>query len=84
MHLRKLTAHNFGLLEGFEIEFGPQVTVLVGPNYVGKSKVLDGLIFLRNVKATQQLYPTLDARGPFAIRAALAFGKDHRSVMGRI
>jgi predicted ATPase len=61
MSLRKLTAHNFRLLENFGIEFGPRVTVLVGPNYVGKSTVLEALLFLRNVKASLQLYPTLGA-----------------------
>jgi predicted ATP-dependent endonuclease of OLD family len=47
MYLKKLVAQNFRLLENFEINFDPEVTVLIGPNYVGKSSVVDALLFLR-------------------------------------
>jgi hypothetical protein len=44
MYLKKLIADNFRLLENFEIEFRPDVTVLVGPNYVGKSSVIEAIL----------------------------------------
>ena len=44
MRLKKLIAHNFRLLEDFEIEFHPDVTVLIGPNYVGKSSVVEAIV----------------------------------------
>lgn len=48
MHLKKLVARNFRLLENFEIEFNPEVTVLIGPNYTGKSSVIEAVLFLRD------------------------------------
>jgi len=48
MHLKKLVTRNFRLLENFEIEFNPEVTIIIGPNYTGKSSVIEALIFLRD------------------------------------
>ncbi len=52
MHLKKLVTRNFRLLEHFEIEFDPEVTVIIGPNYAGKSSVIDAFLFLRDAAAS--------------------------------
>jgi recombinational DNA repair ATPase RecF len=48
MHLKKLVTRNFRLWENFEIEFNPEVTVLIGPNYTGKSSVIEAMLFFRD------------------------------------
>lgn len=66
MHLAKLVARNFRLLENFEMEFRPDVTILVGPNYAGKSTIIETLLFLRDIFGSGQLFPMLGNRGNFA------------------
>jgi hypothetical protein len=62
MRLQKLLARNFRLLEDFEIEFSPEVTVLIGANYVGKSSVIDAILAARHTLiAAGPLYPFVKA-----------------------
>lgn len=48
MRLEGLVAKNFRLLENVELKLGRPVTVLIGPNNVGKSNIIDALLFLRD------------------------------------
>src|SRR5229473_5371476 len=65
MRLKKLIAHNFRLLENFEIEFSPDITVVIGPNYAGKSSVIDAILFFRDAAAADFRH-SFGARGGFA------------------
>ncbi len=64
MRLKKLIAHNFRLLENFEIEFSPDITVVIGPNYAGKSSVIDAILFFRDA-ALGGFQNSFGARGGF-------------------
>src|SRR6266851_5297344 len=66
MHLKKLVTRNFRLLENFEIEFNPEVTVLIGPNYTGKSSVIDAILFLRDAAIPNNFQTSFGARDGFA------------------
>jgi len=43
MHIRALRIKNFRALENIEVEFGEGVNVIVGPNAIGKTSVLEGI-----------------------------------------
>ncbi len=47
MKIKTLTAQNFRLMESFTLKFSSDITVLIGPNNVGKSSVVDALLFLK-------------------------------------
>ncbi len=42
MYLKELTLHNFRCFHDLEVEFHPQLTVLVGSNGAGKTSILEG------------------------------------------
>src|SRR6266851_8440791 len=63
MHLKKLVTRNFRLLENFEIEFNPEVTVLIGPNYAGKSSIIDAILFIRDTFHAGTFNNSLSTRG---------------------
>jgi len=65
MHLKKLVTRNFKLLENFEIELNPEVTVLIGPNYTGKSSVIDAMLFIRDTFRAGSFNNSLGTRGGF-------------------
>jgi len=46
VRLHKLKASNFRLLQDFEIEFLPDITVVIGPNNAGKSNIVDAILFI--------------------------------------
>src|SRR6266852_4260376 len=43
MHIRSLRIKNFRALEEIEVEFSEGVNVIVGPNAIGKTSVLEGI-----------------------------------------
>jgi predicted ATPase len=65
VRLKKLVAKNFRLLEDFSLEFHPEVTLLIGPNNVGKSNVADALLFLRDGMGGHALSNLLQQRQGF-------------------
>ncbi len=48
MHLKSLKVQHYKSLDDVSVEFAPDVTVVVGPNGVGKSNFVDVLRFLRD------------------------------------
>jgi predicted ATPase len=51
MFLKSASFKHFKSLDSVDIEFSTPITVLVGPNAVGKSNVVDGLRFVRDAVA---------------------------------
>lgn len=43
MHLSKLSVKNFRALDDIDVEFGPGINVIVGPNAIGKTTVLEAI-----------------------------------------
>src|SRR3989442_1034037 len=64
MGLQRLQARNFRLLQDFEVEFFPDVTVLIGPNNAGKSNIVDALVLLKQ-GIEQTIGDALNMRGGF-------------------
>lgn len=52
MKLTKVSIRHFKSLSEVDVQLHPQVTVLVGPNAVGKSNFVDALRFMRDVTKT--------------------------------
>lgn len=70
MHLKKLVVKNFRALEEIDIEFTAQVNVIVGPNAIGKTTVLEAirlakaLLAPRSGNETNQVMMSLGAIPP--------------------
>ncbi len=70
MQLRNLIVKNFRVLEDIDCELGPQMNVIVGPNAVGKSTVLQAIRLTKSLLAPriqseqQQTFISLGAASP--------------------
>src|ERR1700741_3100690 len=70
MHLSKLTIKNFRSLQDLRMSFEPGVNLIVGPNAVGKSTVLEAIRLAKAVLAprtnneTNQVLMSLGAMSP--------------------
>jgi predicted ATPase len=78
MKLTKLHATNFKSLADVEMAFDPSMTVLVGANNVGKSAILDALMFMSEsatstAQRTPSVWTPLMERGGYA---AVAHGRE--------
>jgi AAA15 family ATPase/GTPase len=51
MHLKSLIIKNFRVLEDIDVEFDPRVNVIVGPNAVGKTTLLEAIRFAKALLA---------------------------------
>ena len=51
MYLNSLKVQHYKSLDDVSVDFAPDVTVVVGPNGVGKSNFVDVLRFLRDAVA---------------------------------
>lgn len=51
MILKHLSFHNFRSYQKAEFAFSPQTTIVVGPNAVGKSNLLEAIVFLATGKS---------------------------------
>lgn len=67
MRLEKITLRNFRAVADSTIEFGPGVTIVAGPNEVGKSSIAEALRMVRNVKHSSKAQ---------AVKAVQPVGKD--------
>jgi predicted ATPase len=65
MHLERLKISNFRLLQGVDLKFSKQITLVAGPNNVGKSNVADALLLLRDGVSRIPLDGILQQRGGF-------------------
>lgn len=75
MKLRNLQLRHFKSLANVELNLHPQVTVLVGPNAVGKSNLVDALRFLRDAAKTS-LEAAVDIREGMARIRQHGFSSD--------
>ncbi|MEM9455963.1 MAG: AAA family ATPase [Myxococcota bacterium] len=87
MKLKRLTLENFRGFEHLEIEFHPQLTVLVGVNGSGKTSVLEALIVMLNKASSdaemhlgRQWIPAAQRLGTRSFRLDLRLGHDDDEV----
>jgi hypothetical protein len=77
--LKKITIKSCGQFEKVEISFHPRLTVLVGPNGSGKTRILDSLwkesliLSKRSTRAEPALYRVADNVSPDVARARLPY-----------
>jgi hypothetical protein len=70
MKLSRLRIQNFRALEEIDVEFDTQVSVIIGPNAVGKTTILDairlakGVLAPRTLQETNQILQSLGAMSP--------------------
>jgi recombinational DNA repair ATPase RecF len=70
MHIRHVAIKNFRALEDIDCPFGPRINVIVGPNGVGKTTILQALRLTKALLAprtqneTQQVLISLSAASP--------------------
>lgn len=79
MHLKRLDTRNFRLLENVTIEFHPEVTVLIGANYAGKSSVVEAFLFLRDSTFNPGFAYAFSERGNFE---GLVSWRDSARILG--
>ncbi len=51
MHLHTLRISNFRALENIEVQFDTLVSVIIGPNAIGKTTILEAIRFAKAVLA---------------------------------
>jgi hypothetical protein len=84
MHLTRLRVQNFRSIENIEVEFDNLVSVIVGPNAVGKTTVLEairlakGLLAPRTQNETLQTLISLGAATPHLPQQLNSGGLSHR------
>jgi predicted ATP-binding protein involved in virulence len=70
MHLKRLRVENFRALEKIDVEFDARVSVIIGPNAIGKTTVLEairlakGILSPRTQNETNQVLQALGAMSP--------------------
>ena len=70
MYLRTLTIKNFRAIEHIDVEFAPGINVIVGPNAIGKTTVLEAIRLAKSILAqrvnseAQQTLISLGAASP--------------------
>jgi predicted ATPase len=70
LHLRHLSIHNFRALEGIEVDFQSGINVIVGPNAVGKTTIMEAvrlskaLLAPRSGQEQTQVLHSLGASSP--------------------
>lgn len=73
MYLQKLTIENFRRLKSVTLEFVPELNVLVGPNNVGKTAVVEGLRAL--LAGADDPYPRFDTNDLHLPKGGTAAGE---------
>src|SRR5690349_6792941 len=53
MHLHKLRISNFRAIENIEVEFDTLVSVIIGPNAIGKTTILEAVRLAKSVLAAR-------------------------------
>ena len=71
MHLRSLVIKNFRGLESIEVEFDNLVNVIVGPNAIGKTTVLEAIRLTKALLAPRTQHESQQAL--FALGAAVPY-----------
>ena len=70
MHLKRLRINNFRALEDIDVNFDARVSVIIGPNAVGKTTVLEairlakGILAPRTQNETNQIFFSIGAMSP--------------------
>lgn len=70
MHLKRLRVDNFRALEKIDVEFEDRVSVIIGPNAIGKTTVLDAIRLAKGILAPRtqnepaQILQALGAASP--------------------
>jgi predicted ATP-dependent endonuclease of OLD family len=53
MHLHRLQIINFRAIENIEVEFDGLVNVIIGPNAIGKTTILEAILLAKSVLAAR-------------------------------
>ena len=70
MHLKRLRVENFRALDNINVEFDARISVIIGPNAIGKTTILEairiakGLLAPRTQNETNQMLLSLGATSP--------------------
>ncbi len=85
MHLKRLRVENFRALEKIDVEFDARVSVIIGPNAIGKTTVLEairlakGILSPRTQNETNQVLQALGAMSPHMPQRIFTYGTDQQA-----